>query len=54
MFRIFDHVMPWLGGDHKLWLRQYDDERLLIWQGNNAAHFEANLRRLESAGLRID
>jgi hypothetical protein len=45
--------MPWLGGDYKLWLRQYDDERLLIWQVNNSDHHEANLRRYESTGLPI-
>ena len=53
MFRIFDHLMPWLGGDHKLWLRQNDDARLQIWQGNNTDHFEANLQLLESTGLPI-
>lgn len=53
MFRLFDRVMPWLGGDYKLWLRQWDDERLLIWQGNNTADFEANLALLEATGLRI-
>jgi hypothetical protein len=53
MFRLFDHLMPWLGGDHKLWLRRHDDERLQIWQGNNTDHFEANLKLLESTELPI-
>lgn len=54
LFRIFDRVMPWLGGDYKLWLRRYDDERIIIWQGNNTTDYEANLALLESAGLRIN
>lgn len=54
IFRVFDHLMPWLGGDYKLWLRFYDDERLLVWQGNNDDHFEANLDTLASiTGLPI-
>lgn len=53
LFRIFDYLLPWLGGDYKLWLRRYDDERIPIWQGNNTTDYEANLALLESAGLRI-
>ena len=53
LFRIFDHMMPWLGGDYKLWLRRYDDERIQIWQGNNTVDFEANLDLLKSSGLRV-
>jgi hypothetical protein len=49
MFRMFDYLMPWLGGDYKLWLRTYGDERLLVWQGNSESHFEGNLRALEEA-----
>ncbi len=51
--RLLDHVIPWLGGNYKLFLRHYDDETLLIWQGNNATDYEANLVLLESAGLTI-
>ena len=54
LFRLFDHLMPWLGGNYKLNLKQYDDEQILIWQGNNAADFEANLALLQSAGLPIE
>ena len=53
LFRLFDHMMPWLGGNYKLFLRQYDDEKLLIWQGNNTSDYEANLALFESAGLAI-
>ena len=53
LFRLFDHLMPWLGGNYKLFLRQYDDEKLLIWQGNNTSDFEANLALFESKGLPI-
>lgn len=54
LFRLFDHLMPWLGGNYKLNLKQYDDEQIVIWQGNNAADFEANLALLQSAGLPIE
>jgi hypothetical protein len=53
LFRLFDHLMPWLGGNYKLFLRQYDDEKLLIWQGNNTTDFEANLALFEAVGLPI-
>lgn len=53
LFRLFDHMMPWLGGNYKLTLRRYDDEEVLIWQGNNTTDFEANLAALEAAGLRV-
>jgi hypothetical protein len=49
LFRIFDHLMPWMGGDYKIFLRQFDDERLLIWQGNRDVDFETNREILEDA-----
>ena len=39
---------------YKLNLKQSDDEQLLIWQGNNAADFEANLALFESVGLPVE
>lgn len=51
--RLLDYVIPWLGGNYKLVLRQYDDETVLIWQGNSTSDYEANLALLESAGLPI-
>ncbi len=48
VFRPFDYLMPWVGGDFKLWLRSLDDDRLLVWQGNNEHHFRINLETLES------
>lgn len=53
LFRIFDYVMPWMGGNYKLYLRQFDDERLLIWQGNNDADYEVNRDILEDAVQRF-
>ena len=53
LFRLFDHLMPWLGGNYKLSLKRYDDEEMLIWQGNSAADFEANLALFEEHGLSI-
>ena len=53
LFRLFDHLMPWLGGNYKLFLRSYDDEKLLIWQGNSTSAYEANLALFQSAGLPI-
>ena len=54
LFRLFDHIFPWLGGNYKLTLRHYDDEEeVVIWQGNNTNDFEANLAVLESTGLPI-
>lgn len=51
LFRLFDHLIPWLGGNYKLQMRRYDDELTLIWQGNNVHDFEANLEALQAAGL---
>ena len=51
--RLLDYVIPWLGGNYKLLLRQYDDESVVIWQGNSTSDYEANLALLESAGLRM-
>ncbi len=51
--RLLDYVIPWLGGNYKLSLRQCDDESVLIWQGNSTSDYEANLALLESAGLPI-
>ena len=37
MIWLFDWVIPWLGGDYKLWLRTKSDRRILAWQGNGEA-----------------
>jgi hypothetical protein len=47
--KIFDRLLPWLGGDYKIWLRTFDDRRALAWQGNGEAQFRANLEALETA-----
>lgn len=46
--QLMDRLVPWLGGDYKLWLRTDRDKRLLVWQGNGEANFRANLEILES------
>jgi hypothetical protein len=44
-----DWLLPWLGGDYKLWLRTVSDERVLVWQGNGESNFRCNLAVLEEA-----
>lgn len=53
LWRFFDFLMPWLGGVYKLYLREYTDERMVIWQGSSAADYEANLALFESRNLPI-
>lgn len=47
--RICDFLMPWIGGEMKLWLRSAKGKRLLAWQGNSNDHFQANLAMLKNA-----
>jgi hypothetical protein len=42
-----DWLVPWLGGDYKLWLRTLSDNRILVWQGNGEGNFRCNLAVLE-------
>ena len=49
MLFVFDRLIPWFGGDYKLWLRTFRDERILAWQGNGSDNFRDNLEVLEEA-----
>ena len=49
MVRLLDYVVPWFGGTYKIWLRDWDRERTIAWQGNSEADFRANLEVLEEA-----
>ena len=53
LWRLFDFLMPWIGGTYKLYLREYNDEKMLIWQGSNERDYEANLALLNQRGLPI-
>ncbi len=47
--RICDWLLPWLGGDIKLWLRSAKGKRVLAWQGNSDEHYQTNLEILQTA-----
>jgi hypothetical protein len=51
---VVNHLLPWLGGDFKLWLRTPSGARVLAWQGDGETRFRANLGILESqSGLPV-
>jgi hypothetical protein len=51
---LLDWLIPWLGGDYKLWLRTASDQRVLAWQGNGEGNFRHNLEILEDvSGLPV-
>lgn len=53
-FWLFDWLMPWIGGDYKLWLRTKSDQRVLAWQGNGESNFRRNLDLLKDlSGLPV-
>lgn len=47
MVWLLDWLIPWAGGDYKLWLRIGSDQRVLAWQGNGESNFQKNLGILE-------
>ncbi len=47
--RVFDRLLPWIGGDYQIWLRQPKDKRLMAWQGNSDEDYRENLDMLQSA-----
>ena len=51
--RLFELLMPWLGGTYKIHLKDYAEERTVIWQGNNTRDYEANLALLKSIEWKI-
>ena len=46
--RFLDLALPWMGGNYQLRLRHVKGRPVLAWQGNNDAHFQANLEILKS------
>ncbi len=54
MVWLLDWLIPWAGGDYKLWLRTLSGRRVLAWQGNGDSNFRQNMDILEEAsGLPI-
>ncbi len=54
MVWLLDWLIPWAGGDYKLWLRTASGRRVLAWQGNGEANFRHNLDVLEDvSGLPV-
>jgi len=47
MVWLLDWLLPWAGGDYKLWLRTKSGRRILAWQGNGESNFQRNLEILE-------
>ena len=47
--RICGWLLPWLGGEIKLWLRSAKGKRVLAWQGNSEEHYQTNLEMLQTA-----
>lgn len=43
---VIDAIVPWLGGDYKVWLRAHSGRRVLVWQGNSDEYYKANLAAL--------
>jgi hypothetical protein len=49
---VLDRLVPWLGGDYRLWVRTYRGERIHVWQGNGETNFRANIEILtKESGL---
>ena len=54
MVWLLDWLIPWAGGDYKLWLRTRSGDRVLAWQGNGESNFRQNLEILEEvSGLPV-
>lgn len=54
MWRAFDWLFPWLEATYQLHLRGKTGKRVLAWQGNSEADFDANMERLiEVTGLPV-
>jgi hypothetical protein len=54
-WRLLDFLLPWMGGDYKLWLRASSGKRVLAWQGNGESIFRENLELLEHrTGLPVE
>jgi hypothetical protein len=54
MIWLVDWLVPWFGGDYKIWLRTGRDQRVLAWQGMGENNFPRNLDILEDiSGLPV-
>jgi hypothetical protein len=54
MVWLLDWLIPWAGGDYKLWLRTRAGDRVLAWQGNGEQNFRQNLEIMEDiTGLSV-
>jgi hypothetical protein len=54
MVWLLDWLIPWAGGEYKLWLRMLAGHRVLAWQGNGESNFRQNLNILEDiSGLPV-
>jgi hypothetical protein len=49
MFWVFDWLFPFFGGSYKVRLRPKKGARVVVWQGNSQANFEANIEILQTA-----
>jgi len=47
MVWLLDWLVPWFGGDYKVWLRTKSDRRILAWQGNGESNFRRNVDTLK-------
>ena len=51
---LLDWLLPWAGGDYKIWFRMHPDDRVLIWQGMGESNFHRNVETLEAiCGMRV-
>jgi hypothetical protein len=54
MVWLLDWLLPWAGGDYKLWLRPLKGKRVLAWQGRGDNNFRQNQKILEdTTGLPV-
>jgi hypothetical protein len=54
MVWLLDWLIPWAGGDYKIWLRTKSGGRVLAWQGNGDDNFRRNLETIEDvSGLPV-
>ncbi len=55
IWKLCDLIIPWLGGQYKLWLRSASGKRVLAWQGNSDRQFRDNMELLKHrTGLPVE
>lgn len=53
--KTLDWLVPWFGGDYKIWVQDLSERRVLVWQGNGESYFRRNLDVLqEASGLPVE